>query len=107
MLTHWRTINLPELIKDICLCLRRDSDTRITDNDLPQLTGATNASGTIGTPGADYPYGPYVEGGLPNNPFNDLNTVAAGTGAAGDGTTGWQYDVNTGGIWPNHADWTP
>ena len=79
----------------------------ITGNDLPQLTGATNAAGEIGTPGESYPYGPYVDGELPTNPFNDLNTVAAGTGAAGDGSSGWQYDVNTGGIWPNHSGWTP
>jgi len=79
----------------------------ITGNDLPQLTNATNANGEIGAAGPDYPYGPYVDGELPVNPFNDLNTVVAGTGAAGDGSSGWQYDENTGDIWPNHSDWTP
>jgi len=82
----------------------------ITDSDLPQLTNETKADGTVNTGASDpdtYPYGPYVDSELPKNPFNDLNTVAAGTGAAGDGSSGWQYDVNTGGIWPNHSGWTP
>ena len=82
----------------------------ITDADLPQLTGETKADGTVNTGASDpdtYPYGPYVDSELPKNPFNDLNTVAAGTGAAGTGASGWQYDVNTGGIWPNHTGWTP
>ena len=79
----------------------------ITASDLPQLTSATDANGAIGAPGPAFPYGPYVDSELPNNPFNDLNTVVAGTGAAGDGSSGWQYDVNTGGIWPNHSGWTP
>ena len=79
----------------------------ITGGDLPQLTSATNASGEIGAAGTGYPYGPYVDGDLPANPFNDLSTVVAGTGAAGDGSSGWQYNATTGGIWPNHSDWTP
>ena len=70
-----------------------------------QMTKATDASGTVDPSGA---YGPYITGGkLPNNPYNDLDTVVAGTGAAGDGSSGWQYDETTGGIWPNHTGWTP
>jgi len=54
-------------------------------------------------------FGPYLDGSIPNNPLDNKNAVtkpeavppAAAVGAAG----GWQYDVNTGGIWPNHADW--
>lgn len=79
----------------------------ITANDLPQLTNPTDANGTIGAAGPAFPFGPYVDTALPNNPMNDLNTVVAGTGAAGDGTSGWQYDATTGGIWPNHSGWTP
>ena len=60
----------------------------ITSNDLPQLTNATNAAGETGSPGDAYPYGPYVDAALPNNPFNDLNTVVAGTGTAGTGASG-------------------
>ena len=82
----------------------------IVASDLPGLTSETKADGTVNAGASDpdtYPYGPYVDSELPKNPFNDLNTVAAGTGAAGDGSSGWQYDVNTGGIWPNHSGWTP
>jgi general secretion pathway protein G len=82
----------------------------ITAGELPQLTGETDALGNVNGGASDpttYPYGPYVDGELPKNPFNDLNTVVAGTGAAGDGSSGWQYDVNSGGIWPNHSGWTP
>ncbi len=82
----------------------------IEDGDLPALTNETKADGTINTGASDpdtYPYGPYVDGELPKNPFNDLKTVVAGTGAAGDGSSGWQYDATTGGIWPNHDGWTP
>ena len=78
----------------------------ITGNSLPQLTSATNASGVTGAAGEAFPYGPYMEE-IPPNPFNDDNTVVAGAGAAGDGSSGWQYDVNTGGIWPNHSGWAP
>ena len=82
----------------------------ITGTDLPQLTSETDAAGAVNSGASDpatYPYGPYVEGELPTNPFNDANTVAAGTGAAGDGSSGWQYDATSGGIWPNHTGWTP
>lgn len=76
---------------------------------LPQLLGPTDINGNIGpAPGPNFPYGPYVSDELPVNPFNDLNTVV-GVAAplVGDDSTGWQYDVNTGGIWPNHTGWTP
>ena len=82
----------------------------ITAADLPQLTSETDAQGVVNSGASDpttYPYGPYVDSELPTNPFNDLKTVAAGTGAAGDGSSGWQYDATTGGIWPNHTGWTP
>ena len=70
-----------------------------------QMTQKTNAAGTVDAAGE---YGPYVSGGvLPANPFNNLNTVAAGTGAAGDGSSGWQYAEATGGFWPNNTEWTP
>ena len=72
---------------------------------LSQLTLATSAAGTTGT-GDGFPFGPYITGELPNNPYNSDNTVVAGTGAAVvAGGAGWQYDVNTGGIWPNNAEY--
>ena len=57
-------------------------------------------------------YGPYMDE-VPDNPFADAavaNKVAATTStspASGDGSSGWQYNATTGGIWPNHATWTP
>jgi len=79
---------------------------------LPQLTRPTNVSGTVGAVGdANFPYGPYVEGDLPANPFDGKNAVTAVdlggakptavSGALG----GWQYDPNTGAIWPNNPEY--
>ena len=77
----------------------------ITEGSLPQLTGATNVDGEVGTAGSDYPYGPYVDNALPANPFNQSSAVVAGTGdAVVAGGAGWQYDANTGAIWPNDSE---
>lgn len=73
---------------------------------LPQLTGATNSNGDTGAAGTNYPYGPYFAE-VPVNPFNDDNSVVAGMGVAGDGSSGWQYDAATGRLWPNHVEFTP
>lgn len=70
-----------------------------------QMTSPTNMDG--GTTG-ETPYGPYMQE-VPVNPFNDQDTLkdVKATGELdGDGTTGWQYDETTGGIWPNHSDYT-
>lgn len=83
-----------------------------TDGWLPQLTGATNTAGTVGTLGdTDFPYGPYVDSEIPANPFDGKNAVTsvdlagakptAVSGSAG----GWQYDPKTGAIWPNSAEY--
>jgi prepilin-type N-terminal cleavage/methylation domain-containing protein len=71
-----------------------------------QLTTSTKADGTAGGP-----FGPYMDE-VPANPFvtDAAKTVQfkAVTGAtAGDGSTGWQYDPATGGVWPNHTGFTP
>ncbi len=78
---------------------------------LPQLTKATNVNGEIGDPGPNYPYGPYLDNDIPVNPFDGKNTVTqvnlggqkptGGSGTAG----GWQYDPNTGAIWPNNPEY--
>ncbi len=72
---------------------------------LTQLTSSTNAAGVSGS-GVGFPFGPYITDDLPTNPFNSDNTVVAGTGAAEvAGGAGWQYDVATGGIWPNNPEY--
>lgn len=77
----------------------------ISGESLPQLTSKTNAAGDTGT-GDAYPYGPYLAGELPKNSYNDSNKVVAGTGAGVvAGGAGWQYDVNTGNIWPNSEEY--
>ena len=80
----------------------------IQDNDLPQLTGATNVHGEIGVSGDDYPFGPYVNEAIPMNPFDESNKVTAVTvrgqkpTRAVGGLGGWQYDESNGAVWPNH-----
>ncbi|HLA84990.1 MAG TPA: type II secretion system protein [Thermoguttaceae bacterium] len=77
----------------------------ITGTAIPGLLNATNAAGATGT-GAGYPFGPYVAGEMPKNPYNSSNTVVDGTGAAEiSGGYGWQYDDATGRIVPNNAKW--
>jgi len=83
----------------------------IRTGDLPQLTGATNVRGEIGTPGPDYPFGPYVDQALPVNPFDDSNKVTP-VAVPGQRPTrpvgslgGWLYDQSNGAIWPNHAEY--
>ena len=72
---------------------------------LDQLISATDASGTIGAPGATFPFGPYIAGGkFPVNPFDQKSTVSStavfpptATTAAG----GWLYHERSGQIAAN------
>ncbi len=73
-----------------------------------QMTKATNVDGGFD---GDTPYGPYIQGELPVNPFNHSRDVVA-VASAGDvpeavvaGGAGWQYDETTGGFYPNNAEW--
>lgn len=81
----------------------------VTNADLPQLTGSTDAAGTVGT-GAAYPFGPYIDEKIPANPFDGENRVVAVAvagqtpTAVADALGGWQYDVTTGRIWPNNPE---
>lgn len=82
-------------------------DGKLPSGTLAELTARTNASGTIGTSAATFPYGPYLKE-LPDNPFTKSNTVkaiATDTAAAGDVTTthGWIFSTTTGGLWINEA----
>ena len=71
-------------------------------NNLDQLTKNTNASGAIGS-GAGFTLGPYMQNGLPVNPFNALATVKLDTAASGtpaaDDSVGYIYRAATGEIW--------
>ena len=74
-----------------------------------QMTKPTNAEGA--TTGDNLIYGPYFHGEVPANPFNNGDTLVAVATAgvvptavvAGD--AGWQYDVSTGGFYPNNAEY--
>ena len=69
-----------------------------------QLTGTSAANGSAQvskTPNGTYPHGPYLMG-MPENPYNNLNTIKI-VGAAVtdystqvDDTTGWLFQKETG-----------
>jgi len=84
----------------------------VQNNSLPQLVQYTNASGgTSATSDAAHPYGPYINGELPRNPFDGQNRVVSvslggvAPTAVADAAGGWQYDPATGHIWPNNAEY--
>jgi general secretion pathway protein G len=73
-----------------------------------QMTKPTNQSG--GSTG-DTPYGPYIQGEIPYNPFNNSNEVVAVATEGSEpsdvvdgGAAGWQYDQSTGRIYPNNSE---
>ena len=79
------------------------------DNFVDQMTKKTNIGGTL--TGGEVIYGPYVQGEIPNNPFNNSNVVvkvatagAVPTAVVSGGTDGWQYDETTGGFYPNNPE---
>jgi type II secretion system protein G len=82
-------------------------------NNLEQLTKRTDVTGAVmpsGGTAANYPYGPYVHGALPVNPFTNGNkvTLDTGTGAptpSGDSDAGYLYRAATGEIWLDDANY--
>jgi general secretion pathway protein G len=75
-----------------------------------QMTRATNSRGA--TTCCNLNCGPYFQGEIPVNPFNNSNalvaTAATTEGAAKatvSGTAGWQYNASTGGFYPNNAEY--
>lgn len=67
---------------------------------LSKLTSSTNASGTVGTAGASFPFGPYLTS-IPVDPFSNSAAVAASTDSpiTVTGTTGgYVYNATTGEI---------
>ncbi len=74
------------------------------DGAFPQLTGATNAKGVPGAPGKEYPLGPYLPSGIPQNPFTGVSVVTPTDTfppTAASGTGGWLYHQETGRIVPD------
>ena len=73
-----------------------------------QMTKPTDVQGA--TTGANLVYGPYFQGQVPRNVFNQSNAVVAvaqpGHEPIGpvSGGAGWQYDETTGGFYPNHPE---
>ena len=70
----------------------------------PQLIKATNAEGIPGPPGKKFPCGPYLETGIPINPFSGRSVVTLTetfppTTTSGNG--GWLYHQPTGQIAPD------
>ncbi len=105
--------NLQSLRSQIELYKCQHNDTAPTFADFnDQMVYCTNIDGGIEGTGskqrnvaAGYEYGPYLER-IPENPFNNKSSIAerttAGTPAeAGDDTTGWQYNEDTGEIYSN------
>ncbi len=71
-----------------------------------QLTKKTDQNATLDAKGA---FGPYIEGSIPQNPFNKSSSVVivqggtaptAPTGSA----DGWQYNPVTGSFYPNNPE---
>jgi general secretion pathway protein G len=76
-----------------------------------QMTKPTDVTGSTTGTTATLIYGPYFQGAVPMNPFTNTNTLVAvatagkvPTGAV-TGGAGWQYDVTTGGFYPNNAEY--
>jgi type II secretory pathway pseudopilin PulG len=65
----------------------------------PQLVHATDSEGVPGPPGKDYPYGPYLPGGMPANPYTGVSVVTATDTfppTVPSGVGGWLYHQPTG-----------
>lgn len=74
---------------------------------ITQMTHYTNSEGIACTrAGPNFPYGPYLNDGLPNNPLGNSNTIAVVTtgepGLASGGSGGWRFDSITGELIGDH-----
>jgi len=78
----------------------------LTANSLPQMLDKTDSAGTIDVTGA---FGPYLDGDIPLNPFDNVNLVYAAASDSPAAPTvdgkGWQYHQATGRIWPNNPEY--
>lgn len=76
-----------------------------------QMSKPTDITGATTADPADLKFGPYLQGKIPSNPFNNKNTLVA-VATAGieptavvSGGAGWQYDSSTGGFYPNNTEY--
>jgi prepilin-type N-terminal cleavage/methylation domain-containing protein len=76
-----------------------------------QMTKKTDVSGVVGI-GEAYIYGPYFQGNVPVNPFNNKNTLVATTAtteaeakAIVTGSDGWLYNATSGDFFPDYVDY--
>ena len=78
----------------------------LADDTLNQLLVKTDASGAEDSSGE---FGPYLDGDIPANPFDGVNSVYATSStsptAVANTSGGWQYNASTGGIWPNNSEY--
>jgi general secretion pathway protein G len=74
-----------------------------------QMTVATDANSS--TAGKGRLFGPYFNGHIPANPYNNSTALAAVVASGAEprahipGGAGWQYDETTGRIYPNNAEY--
>ncbi len=74
-----------------------------------QMTRSAAINGN--TTGTDLNYGPYFQGEVPANPFNNNSDIVAVATAGAEptgvvaGGAGWQYDGATGGFYPNNVEY--
>ena len=73
----------------------------------PQLIRPTNAEGIPGDPGTKHPYGPYLQSGVPINPFTGRSIIILTDTfppKEPSGNGGWLYHQQTGRIAADLAD---
>ena len=73
----------------------------VNNGTLPQLVRPTNAQGELGERGRRFPLGPYLQGGMPANPYTGRSIVtesAVFPFAATSGNGGWLYHPPTGSV---------
>lgn len=85
---------------------------QVQGNSLPQLTRYSDLQGnTSEVAEPNKPFGPYISGPLPNNPFDGRNRVVEvilngrTPTVVADNGGGWQYDPTSGQIWPNNPEY--
>jgi len=78
------------------------------DKFVMQMTQKTDVHGTQT---GELLYGPYIQGDIPVNPYNNSNKVVGVTNPGEEplgpvaGGAGWQYDETTGGFYPNNPEY--